>query len=118
MKRVDKPWGHEVIWAVTDRYVGKVLHIKAGQKLSLQYQPEEGRDRDGRSGRMNFEHFVEGQPPQIREMGPGEAFHVTPGLRHRMIAIEDTDVFEVSTTELDDVVRLEDAYGRQGTSKA
>ena len=70
------------------------------------------------AGRMQFEHFVEGQPPQIQEMGPGEAFHVTPGLRHRMIAVEDTDVFEVSTTELDDVVRLEDAYGRKGTSKA
>ena len=70
------------------------------------------------AGRMQFEHFVEGQPPQIKEMGPGDAFHVTPRLRHRMIAIEDTDVFEVSTTELDDVVRLEDAYGRKGTSKA
>jgi len=70
------------------------------------------------SGRMKLEHYVEGQPPQFREMGPGEAFHVTPGLRHRMVAIEDTDVFEVSTTELDDVVRLEDAYGREGTSKA
>ena len=65
------------------------------------------------TGRMQFEHFVEGQPPQIEEMGPGDAFHVTPLLRHRMIAIEDTDVFEVSTTELDDVVRLEDAYGRK-----
>ena len=69
------------------------------------------------AGRMQFEHFVEGQAPQFKEMGPGDAFHVTPGLRHRMIAVEDTDVFEVSTTELDDVVRLEDAYGRKGTSK-
>jgi mannose-6-phosphate isomerase len=118
MKRVEKPWGHEMIWAVTDRYVGKVLHIKAGQKLSLQYHQKKDETVMVWSGRMKFEHFVEGQPPQVREMGPGEAFHVTPGLRHRMIAVEDTDVFEVSTTELDDVVRLEDAYGRQGTSKA
>jgi quercetin dioxygenase-like cupin family protein len=118
MKRVEKPWGHEMIWAVTDRYVGKVLHIKAGQKLSLQYHQKKDETVMVWAGRMNFEHFVEGQPPQVREMGPGEAFHVTPGLRHRMMAIEDTDVFEVSTTELDDVVRLEDAYGRQGTSKA
>jgi mannose-6-phosphate isomerase len=116
MKRVDKPWGHEVIWAVTDRYVGKVLHIKAGQKLSLQYHKKKDETVMVWSGRMKFEHFAEGQPPQFKEMGPGDAFHVTPLLRHRMIAIEDTDVFEVSTTELDDVVRLEDAYGREGTS--
>ena len=116
MKRVEKPWGHEIIWAVTDRYVGKVLHIKAGEKLSLQYHNKKDETVMVWSGRMRFEHFAEGQAPQSRELGPGEAFHVTPGLRHRMIALEDTDVFEVSTTELDDVVRLEDAYGRKGTS--
>jgi mannose-6-phosphate isomerase len=118
MKRVDKPWGHEVIWAVTDRYVGKVLHVKAGHKLSLQYHNQKDETVMVWAGRMRFEYFAEGEAPTIREMGPGEAFHVTPGLRHRMVAIEDTDIFEVSTTELDDVVRLEDAYGRQGTSKA
>jgi mannose-6-phosphate isomerase-like protein (cupin superfamily) len=117
MKRVEKPWGHEMIWAVTDRYVGKVLHIKAGHKLSLQYHQKKDETVMVWKGKMHFEHFLEGQAPQIKEMGPGDAFHVTPLLRHRMIAIEDTDVFEVSTTELDDVVRLEDAYGRQGTSK-
>jgi quercetin dioxygenase-like cupin family protein len=118
MRRVEKPWGHELIWAVTDRYVGKVLHIKKGEKLSLQYHNKKDETVMVWTGRMRFEHFVEGQEPQHTDMGPGEAFHVTPGLRHRMIALEDTDVFEVSTTELDDVVRLEDAYGRQGTSKA
>jgi mannose-6-phosphate isomerase len=118
MKRVDKPWGHELIWAVTDRYVGKVLHIKKGEKLSLQYHAKKDETVMVWTGRMRFEHFNEGQAPRHIDMGPGEAFHVTPGLRHRMIALEDTDVFEVSTTELDDVVRLEDAYGRQGTSKA
>jgi len=116
MKRVEKPWGHEMIWAVTDRYVGKVLHIKKGHKLSLQYHKQKDETVMVWAGRMQFEHFAEGQPPQFKEMGPGDAFHVTPLLRHRMIALEDTDVFEVSTTELDDVVRLEDAYGREGTS--
>ena len=116
MRRVDKPWGHEMIWAVTDRYVGKVLHIKKGEKLSLQYHQKKDETVMVWAGRMKFEHFAEGEKPQYKELGPGEAFHVTPGLRHRMIAIEDTDVFEVSTTELDDVVRLEDAYGRKGTS--
>ena len=114
--RVEKPWGHEKIWAVTDRYVGKVLHINAGHKLSLQYHREKDETLMVWSGRMQFEHFVEGQAPQFKDLGPGDVFHVPPGLRHRMIAAEDTDVFEVSTTELDDVVRLEDAYGRQGTS--
>ena len=118
MKRVEKPWGHEMIWAVTDRYVGKVLHIKAGHKLSLQYHRLKDETVMVWAGRMHFEHYLEGQAPQIKEMGPGDAFHVTPLLRHRMIAVEDTDVFEVSTTELDDVVRLQDAYGREGTSKA
>ena len=116
MKRVEKPWGHEMIWAVTDRYVGKVLHIKAGHRLSLQYHRKKDETVMVWAGKMHFEHFAEGQAPQIKEMGPGDAFHVTPLLRHRMIAVEDTDVFEVSTTELDDVVRLEDAYGREGTS--
>ena len=116
MKRVEKPWGHEMIWAVTDRYVGKVLHIKAGQKLSLQYHRKKDETVMVWAGRMQFEHFVRGAGAPDQGDGPGDAFHVTPGLRHRMIAIEDTDVFEVSTTELDDVVRLEDAYGRKGTS--
>jgi mannose-6-phosphate isomerase len=118
MHRVEKPWGHELIWAMTDRYVGKVLHINAGQQLSLQYHRQKDETVMVWAGRMRFEHFADGQPPQFTEMGPGDAFHVTPGLRHRMIAIEDTDVLEVSTTELDDVVRLQDAYGRAGTSKA
>jgi mannose-6-phosphate isomerase-like protein (cupin superfamily) len=116
MKRVDKPWGHEIIWAVTDRYVGKVLHVKKGEKLSLQYHRQKDETVMVWQGRMLFEHFAEGEAPTATEMGPGQAFHVTPGLRHRMIALEDTDIFEVSTTELDDVVRLEDAYGRKGTS--
>ena len=111
-KVVDKPWGNELIWAVTDRYVGKILHIKAGEALSLQYHRVKDETIMVLSGRMQLVYFAEGEAPKSRELGPREPFHVTPGLRHRMIAIEDTDVLEVSTTELDDVVRLEDRYGR------
>lgn len=64
------------------------------------------------TGRLSFEFFAGDEKPCVRELGPREPFHITPGLRHRMIAIEDTDVLEVSTPELDDVVRLEDRYGR------
>jgi quercetin dioxygenase-like cupin family protein len=91
--------------------------VRAGEKLSLQYHRRKDETVMVWAGRLRFEHFQEGEAPQFKEMGPGEAFHVTPGTRHRMIALEDTDIFEVSTTELDDVVRLEDAYGRAGTSK-
>jgi mannose-6-phosphate isomerase len=111
-RRVDKPWGHELIWAETDRYVGKILHIKAGEALSLQYHEVKDETIMVLSGKLRFEHFSEGEAPQTTELGPREPFHVTPRLRHRMIAVEDTDVLEVSTTELDDVVRLDDRYGR------
>jgi mannose-6-phosphate isomerase len=110
--RVEKPWGHELIWAQTDRYVGKILHIKAGEALSLQYHRVKDETIMVLTGKLRFEHFAEGEPPHTTELGPREPFHVTPGMRHRMTAVEDTDVLEVSTTELDDVVRLEDRYGR------
>ncbi len=112
MTRVDKPWGHELIWAKTERYVGKILHINAGEALSLQYHRQKDETIMVLTGKLRFEHFAEGEEPKTTELGPREPFHVTPGLRHRMIAIVDTDVLEVSTTELDDVVRLEDRYGR------
>ena len=112
MTIVDKPWGHELIWAKTDRYVGKILHIRAGEALSLQYHRVKDETIMVLSGRLAFEFFADGEAPSQRELGPREAFHVTPGLRHRMTAIEDTDVLEVSTPELTDVVRLEDRYGR------
>ena len=111
-ERVDKPWGHELIWARTDRYVGKILHVRAGEALSLQYHREKDETIMVVAGRMQLVHFVEGQPPATRELGPHEPFRIPPGMRHRMIAIEDTDILEVSTPELDDVVRLEDRYGR------
>jgi mannose-6-phosphate isomerase-like protein (cupin superfamily) len=109
---IAKPWGHELIWARTERYVGKILHIKAGEALSLQYHRVKDETIMLLSGRMNLVYFADGEPPRQRELVPREPFHITPGLRHRMIAVEDTDVLEVSTTELDDVVRLEDRYGR------
>ena len=109
---VDKPWGHELIWARTDRYVGKIVHINKGESLSLQYHRQKDETIMVLSGRLLFEHFGEGETPRHTELGPREPFHIPPGLRHRMTAIEDTDVVEASTTELDDVVRLEDRYGR------
>ncbi|HTJ43255.1 MAG TPA: hypothetical protein VL463_14215 [Kofleriaceae bacterium] len=115
-KIVDKPWGHELLWAKTDRYVGKILHVKAGEALSLQYHRVKDETIMVLSGKMQLQYFADGEPVRTRDLLPREPFHVTPGLRHRMIAIEDTDVLEVSTPELDDVVRLEDRYGRSGTS--
>jgi len=108
--RVEKPWGHELHWAKTDRYVGKVLHVKAGHALSLQYHNKKDETIYLYSGRMLFE--IERDGLTKREMRPGDAVHVTPRTVHRMTAIEDCDIFEVSTPELDDVVRLEDRYGR------
>ena len=112
MTRVDKPWGHELIWAKTDRYVGKILHIKAGEALSLQYHRIKDETLMVLTGKLKLIYFADGDEPRTRDLVPRDPFHVPPGLRHRMIAIEDTDVLEVSTTELDDVVRLEDRYGR------
>lgn len=113
MRRVDKPWGHELIWAETSRYVGKVLHIVAGERLSRQYHRVKEETLLVQSGEMELEI---GPAPEVRSvrLRPGDTFHITPGLVHRMIAITDVEVIEVSTPELDDVVRLEDEYGRAG----
>jgi mannose-6-phosphate isomerase-like protein (cupin superfamily) len=117
MRTVDKPWGHELIWAHTDRYVGKILHVKKGHSLSLQYHEKKDETIMVLAGKMAFEHYGDGEAPRTVELGPRQPFHITPGLRHRMTALEDCDIVEVSTTELDDVVRLEDKYGRVGSSK-
>lgn len=109
---VDKPWGHELIWAQTDRYVGKILHVRAGEALSLQYHQVKDETIMVLSGRLQLEFFVEGTPPSVRELGPREPFHIPPEMRHRMVALEDTDVVEVSSPEITDVVRIEDRYGR------
>lgn len=109
---VTKPWGHESIWAKTEHYVGKILHVRAGEALSLQYHCVKDETIMVLSGRMRLEFFAEGAAASSCDLGPREPFHVPPGLRHRMIALEDTEVLEVSTPELEDVVRLEDRYGR------
>jgi quercetin dioxygenase-like cupin family protein len=109
--RVDKPWGYELHWAKTQRYVGKILHITAGHALSLQYHNVKDETIYLQSGRMLFEVERNGQLTQ-REMRPGDSVHVAPRTVHRMTAIEDCDVLEASTPELDDVVRIEDRYGR------
>ena len=114
-RRVEKPWGHELIWARTDRYVGKVIHVRAGHALSLQYHERKEETILLWRGRLHFE-FGTGDNARTWEMQPGECVHITPGMVHRMTAIEDSDLFEVSTPELDDVVRLDDRYGRTGTS--
>jgi mannose-6-phosphate isomerase-like protein (cupin superfamily) len=109
--RVEKPWGYEVWWARTDRYVGKLIHVNKGHALSLQYHNRKDETIYVRSGRILFEQKV-GDTLTSREMGPGDAVHVTPLTVHRMTALEDADIFEVSTPETEDVVRLEDRYGR------
>lgn len=111
-RRVEKPWGHELIWAQTERYVGKILHVRAGEALSLQYHRVKDETIMVLSGRMQLVYFAEGEEPRSRMLEARDPVHITPGMRHRMIAIEDTEILEVSTSELDDVVRLEDRYGR------
>jgi mannose-6-phosphate isomerase len=140
---VPKPWGHETIWAKTDRYVGKILHIKAGHALSVQYHNQKDETVYLLSGEMKYWVAKSGQraagsgPSGLRTAGTGEtpiagrnpipemtdvrlrvgdAFRITPGTIHYMEAVTDCDVFEVSTPELDDVVRIKDRYGREGTN--
>lgn len=111
IRRVPKPWGYELIFAHTDRYVGKILHINQGESLSLQFHEMKEETLYVVEGelRLTIEHDGDRRDLMLRK---GEAFHIPPRLIHRMEAIADTDVAEVSTPELDDVVRLEDRYGR------
>ena len=113
--RVPKPWGYELIFAKTDRYVGKILHINRGESLSLQYHEIKEETLFVVAGELKLTIEVDGDRREL-PLRAGEAFHITPRMIHRMEAIEDTDVAEVSTPELDDVVRLEDKYGRTGTN--
>ena len=113
--RVDKPWGYELRWGITDRYAGKVLHINKGEALSLQYHQRKDEYQYVVKGAVDIEL---GGPDGVLKkprMQAGDTLHITPGTRHRLTAVEDTDIFEVSTPEIEDVVRLEDRYGRAGT---
>lgn len=119
MRVVPKPWGHETIWASTDQYVGKILHIKAGHALSIQYH----------NAKDETVHLLSGEIIYRVQTGPGrddledvrlragESFRITPHTVHQMEAVTDCDVLEASTAHLDDVVRLKDRYGREGTSQ-
>jgi len=112
---VPKPWGHELIFAKTARYVGKILHIKQGETLSLQYHNVKEETLFVVRGELKLTIESDGDR-RVLPLREGESFHIPPRLIHRMEAVVDTDVAEVSTPELDDVVRLEDRYGREGTS--
>ena len=116
--RVEKPWGWELIWAVADDYVGKVLFVKAGESLSLQFHREKDESWYVQSGRAQLELGDVGQAILNSEViAEGACFRYRPGTVHRITALEDTTILEVSTPHLDDVVRLEDRYGRQGTTE-
>jgi mannose-6-phosphate isomerase len=118
-RRVEKPWGWELIWAHSDAYVGKILFLRAGQALSLQFHKVKDESWYVEAGRAELEIGESGQAVLNRAViVPGNCFRLRPGTVHRITALEDTTIVEVSTPQLDDVVRLEDRYGREGTSEA
>lgn len=114
--KVPKPWGHETIWAQSDRYVGKILHINAGQELSVQYHNKKDETVHLLSGEIVYRVQSDADLLEDVQLKLGESFHITPGTIHQIVALTDCDVLEVSTPEMDDVVRLSDRYGREGTS--
>jgi len=114
LTRVDKHWGYEIIWAHTGDYVGKLLHIDAGQALSYQYHEKKDETIYVVNGTLHLHVSSDDSPPSVVELAQGQAFHITPRLRHRFEARQEVDLMEVSTPFLEDVVRLEDRYGRAG----
>jgi mannose-6-phosphate isomerase len=117
VRHVAKPWGHETIWAHSERYVGKILHINAGQELSVQYHNRKDETVYLLSGQIVYrvQDQDEGALDDV-QLKIGESFRITPGTIHQMVALTDCDVLEVSTPEVDDIVRLSDKYGREGTT--
>ena len=113
--KVPKPWGHETIWARSDLYVGKILHINAGQELSVQYHNKKDETVYLLSGEISYRVKSDRGALEDVKLELGESFRITPGTVHQMAAVTDCDVLEVSTPELDDVVRVSDRYGREGT---
>jgi mannose-6-phosphate isomerase-like protein (cupin superfamily) len=117
VRRVEKPWGHEEVFALVEgRFCGKAIHVRDGHALSLQYHELKEETIAVQSGRLRVEVGLHEDDLEVFELEPGEAIHLRPGVRHRVTAIGDTVMLEASTTELDDVVRLEDRYGREGTN--
>jgi mannose-6-phosphate isomerase len=114
-RKIDKPWGWELVWAETDDYLGKLLFVRAGESLSLQYHEQKDESWLVQEGRATLELGEVGGGLEALEVAKGDAFRFRPRTVHRVTAIEDTLVMEVSTPHLDDVVRLEDRYGREGT---
>jgi mannose-6-phosphate isomerase-like protein (cupin superfamily) len=110
--RVEKPWGYELRWAVTDRYLGKLIHVNAGHKLSLQYHVQKDESILVAAGLLDLVLEDDDGELETHRLSAGMSARVRPGRRHRFVAVEDTDIFEVSSPEIDDVVRLEDRYGR------
>ncbi len=117
-RRVQKPWGHEIWFAVTDRYAGKILHIEAGEALSLQYHERKDEAIWVLQGELELELDSHEGELEVHRLGPGEGRRILAGRRHRMRALTVVEICEVSTPDLDDVVRLEDRYGRAGSSTA
>lgn len=116
--RVEKPWGYELRFAINDRYLGKIIHINAGEELSLQYHVKKDETIYVSTGLLDLVLENADKVLETHRLTPGMSARVMPGLRHRFVAVEDTDLVEVSSPEIDDVVRLEDRYGRAGTSEA
>jgi mannose-6-phosphate isomerase-like protein (cupin superfamily) len=111
-EKIEKLWGWELLWAHAEQYVGKILFVRAGHALSLQFHSEKDESWYVHSGRAEFEIGDPGGPLDVEVVGPGRAFHLVAGTVHRIRALEDTVLLEVSTPETEDVVRLEDRYGR------
>ena len=109
---MSKPWGYEDRWAITDRYLGKILHINAGEALSLQYHNAKDECILVARGELDLELDDDSGALVTHRLTEGDTVHIEPGRKHRMNAVTDVDIFEVSTPEIDDVVRLEDRYGR------
>ena len=114
--RVDKPWGHELRFAITDRYLGKVIHVNRGEALSLQYHEQKDETLLMTEGVMDLELAAEDGEMITHRLTIGNCIRIVPGRRHRMVAVGDCEFFEVSSPEIDDVIRLEDRYGREGTT--
>ncbi len=111
-RRVEKPWGYEDIWAETDRYAGKLLFVRAGHRLSLQLHERKDESIYILRGRLRLTLENAQEELEVTDLGPGESRRIAPGRRHRFEALEDCELVEVSSPELDDVVRLQDDYGR------